>query len=87
MKKPIIGLAGKTAELIPAKPGFLLIDDGHVADAFSRKFKRVKRFDPHSHSFNPLAMTYRKARDFADVVFGDAGKDTLTANGRLFGFC
>jgi hypothetical protein len=28
-------------------------------------------------------MTYRKARDFADVVFGEAGKDTLTVrNGK-----
>jgi hypothetical protein len=28
--KLIIGLADKTAELIPAKPGFLLIDDGRL---------------------------------------------------------
>jgi hypothetical protein len=28
-------------------------------------------------------MTYRRARDFSDVVFGDAGKDTLTVrNGK-----
>jgi hypothetical protein len=76
--KLIIGLADKTAELIPAKSGFLLIDDGPVADAFSQKFKRAKQFDPQSYSFNPLSMTYRKARDFSDVVFGEAGKDTLT---------
>jgi len=60
-----------------------LIDDGPVADAFLQKFKRAKQFDPHSHSFNPLPMTYRKARDFADVVFGEAGRDTLTVrNGK-----
>src|SRR5712675_2336808 len=83
MNKLIIGLADKTAELTPAKPGFLLIDDGPVADAFLQKFRRAKQFDPHLHSFNPLPMTYRKARDFADVVFGEAGKDTLTVrNGK-----
>ena len=57
MNKLIIGLADKTAQLIPAKPGFLLIDDGPVADAFLRKFRRAKQFDPHSHSFNPLPMS------------------------------
>jgi hypothetical protein len=46
--KLILGLADKTAELTPAKPGFLLIDDGPVADAFLQKFKRAKQFDPHS---------------------------------------
>jgi hypothetical protein len=58
--KLIIGLADKTAELLPAKPGFLLIDDGPVADAFLQKFERAKQFAPHSHSFNLLPMTYRK---------------------------
>jgi hypothetical protein len=51
MNKLIIGLADKTAELIPEKPGFLLIDDGPVADAFLQKFKRAKQFDPHADSF------------------------------------
>ncbi|MBA2400937.1 MAG: hypothetical protein H0V72_19990 [Bradyrhizobium sp.] len=81
MNKIIIGLADKTAELTPRRPAFLLIDDGPVADAFLDRFKRAKQFDPLSHSFNPLPMTYRKAREFASL--GDAGKDTLTVrNGK-----
>jgi hypothetical protein len=40
-------LADKTAELTPKKPGFLLIDDGPIADAFLHTFQRTKRFDPH----------------------------------------
>jgi hypothetical protein len=80
--KLIIGLADKTAEL-NTKPGFLLIDDGPIADAFLTRFKRAKQFDPHSHSFNPLPMTYRKAREFASIVYGDEGRDALTArNGK-----
>jgi hypothetical protein len=54
MNKLIIGLADKTAKIAPSKPGFLLIDDGPIANAFLQTFKRVKQFDPHSHSFNPL---------------------------------
>jgi hypothetical protein len=88
MNQLVIGLADKTAELTPRKPGFLLIDDGPIADVFLHTFHRAKQFDPHSNSFNPLPMTYRKARDFAEVVFGEAGKDTLTVRNeseRLFG--
>lgn len=82
MNKLLIGLADKTPEL-DTKPGFLLIDDGPIADVFLERFKLAKEFDPHEHSFNPLPMTYRKAREFASVVFGDEGKDTLTVrNGK-----
>ena len=82
MNKLIIGLADKTADL-NTKPGFLLIDDGPIADAFLARFKRAKEFNPKAHSFNPLPMEYRKARQFASIVFGDEGKDTLTVrNGK-----
>lgn len=82
MNKLIIGLADKTYD-IDTKAGFLLIDDGPIADVFLERFKRAKEFNPSTHSFNPLPMTYRKAREFSDIVFGDAGKDTLTVrNGK-----
>lgn len=56
MNKLIIGLADKTAAL-NTKPGFLLIDDGPIADAFLERFKRAKEFNPKSHSFNPLSLS------------------------------
>jgi hypothetical protein len=74
MNKLHIGLADKTFH---TKPGFLLIDDGPVCDAFLTKFKRAKEFNPHKHSFNPLPMTVRNAREFSSIVFGQAGVDTL----------
>jgi hypothetical protein len=78
----IIGLADKTAAL-HTNPGFLLIDDGPIADTFLRTFKRAKEFNPFAHSFNPLPMTYHKAREFASVVYRDEGHDTLTVrNGK-----
>jgi hypothetical protein len=61
--KLIIGLADKTAELTPKKPGFLLIDDG--------PFEQVQTSPSPSarpHSFNPLPTTYRTARKFADAL-------------------
>jgi hypothetical protein len=83
MNKIIIGLADKT-EALYTKQGFLLIDDGPICDAFLKRFKRAKEFDPHKHSFNPLSgMTYRKARDLVSVFYGSEGKDTLTVrNGK-----
>jgi hypothetical protein len=53
MNKLIISLADKTAALNIKKPGFLLIDDGPIADVFVDRFKRAKVFDPFLHSFNP----------------------------------
>ncbi len=83
MNRIVIGLADKTEALTPEKPGFLLLDDGPIADTFLHTFKRAKEFNPHSHSFNPLPMTYRNAREFASIVYGEEGKDTLTArNGK-----
>jgi hypothetical protein len=83
MNRLIIGLADKT-DALPMKQGFLLIDDGPIADHFLKKQKRSVLFDPMSHSFNPLhGMTYRQARDFTSVVYGAEGKDTLTVrNGK-----
>lgn len=51
MNRFIIGIADKTARL-DTKPGFLLIDDGPVADVFLLK-RGAKEFDPHKQSFNP----------------------------------
>jgi hypothetical protein len=76
MNKLIIGLADKTPEL-RTKPGFLLIDDGPVADVFLSRFKRARLFEPHLHSFDPLKdITPRRAQDFADLVYPD--KDLMT---------
>jgi hypothetical protein len=83
MNKLIIGLADKT-EYLYAKQGFLLIDDGPICDAFLKRYKRPKEFDPRKHSFNSLwNMTVRKARDLTATFYGPEGKDTLTVrNGR-----
>lgn len=76
MNKLVIGLSDKTPEL-RTKPGFLLIDDGPIADVFLSRFKRARLFDPHQHSFDPLKdITPRKAQDFADLVYPD--KDLMT---------
>jgi hypothetical protein len=75
--KLIIGLANKAEAVNPNRPGCLLLDDGPIADVFLHKYKRAREFNPNRHSFNPLPMNDRQARDFADIVFGDAGKDTL----------
>ncbi|QWG24161.1 hypothetical protein KMZ93_04320 [Bradyrhizobium sediminis] len=77
MNHLLIGTADKTQHLLDrAQPGFLLIDDGPIADAFVKKF-RPRVFDPARHSFNPLAhKTYRQARDFASILY-DA-KDLMT---------
>jgi hypothetical protein len=83
MNKTIIGLSDKTPHLDPGKPGFLLIDDGPIADIFLKRFKRAKEFRPREHSFNPLPMDYRRALEFASIVYGDQGQTTLTArNGK-----
>jgi hypothetical protein len=81
MNKFSIGLNDKSEALRPSKPGFLLIDDGPICNEFLKHYKLAKEFDPKKHSFNPLAlsvMDYRKARDFASVVYGTEGKDTPT---------
>jgi hypothetical protein len=43
MNKIIIGLADKQ---IDTKPGFLLIDDGLVADTFLKRFERARSSAP-----------------------------------------
>ena len=70
MNKLLIGLADKTEQLLDTKPGFLLIDDGPIADAFLHRFPEAKLFDPTKHSFNPLkGMTRKFARDFVDALY------------------
>jgi hypothetical protein len=68
------------------RPGFLLIDDGPIADAFTEHFPHAKHFDVSQHSFNPLrGMDYKRARDFAQILYtaSPEGKDTLTVrNGK-----
>lgn len=81
-----VGLADKTEQFLQAKPGFLLLDDGPIADAFLDQFPRAKEFNPTVHSFNPLrGMDYRAARDLVGALYSASpeGKDTLTVrNGK-----
>lgn len=67
---------------------FLLIDDGELIDAVELPKRRaVTIFDPLVHAFNPLkGMTYRRARDFInvlDAVFPE-GDSTLTRKNSNF---
>lgn len=67
---------------------FLLIDDGDLIDAIDLPARRaVTNFDPANHSFDPLkGMTYRRARDFInvlDAVFPE-GESTLTRKNANF---
>lgn len=83
----LIGHADKTDRLLQlAKPPFLLIDDGPIADAFLDHFPKAKPFDISQHSFNPLrGMDYKRARDFAALIYAlsPQGADTLTVrNGK-----
>jgi hypothetical protein len=84
--KLLIGNADKTAQLLQVPPGFLLIDDGQIADAFLAHFARAKLFDVAEHSFNPLkGIDYKRARDFAAAVYtaSPQGENTLTVrNGK-----
>jgi hypothetical protein len=86
MNRLLIGTADKTEQLLDTPSGFLLIDDGPVADAFLAKFPQAKLFDPAVHHFNPLkAIDYKRARDFAATVYSASpeGGETLTVrNGR-----
>jgi hypothetical protein len=78
MNALIVG-SDKTPILRYLPDRFLLIDDGPIIDQLR---VRARQFDVTKHTFNPLKdMTYRKARDFADVldaVFPE-GESTLTA--------
>lgn len=85
MNHLLIGTDDKTARLLDiSSRGFLLIDDGPIADAFVEKFN-ARTFDPTLHSFNPLrGMDYKRARDFATALYAATeGRDTLTVrNGK-----
>ncbi len=78
MNSLLIGSSDKTEQLLKrAKQPFLLVDDGPIADAFLRKYKFAREFDPHKHSFNPLkGIDVPRARAFAEAVYGD--KDLMT---------
>jgi hypothetical protein len=86
MNKLAIGLEGKSLHFLPAKQGFLLIDDGPLIDIFLERYPRAKLFDPTVHSFNPLkGIDYRRARDLAAAVYtaSPQGENTLTVrNGK-----
>jgi hypothetical protein len=64
-------------------PGFLLIDDGPIADAFAETVADATIFNPRRHSFS-IARDYKSARDFADILYSHGyGEQTLTVrNGR-----
>jgi hypothetical protein len=87
MNHLLLGTDDFTARLLDiTRPGFLLIDDGPIADAFTGHFPHAKQFDIAQHSFNPLrGMDYKRARDFAQILYtaSPEGKDTLTVrNGK-----
>src|SRR4051812_11290987 len=87
MNHLLLGTGDKTPRLLKiTKPGFLLIDDGPIADAFLASFKKVRVFDTSLHSFNPLkSLDYKRARDFVDTLYSASpqGENTLTVrNGR-----
>jgi hypothetical protein len=87
MNHLLVGTADKTEHLLQlTRYGFLLIDDGPIADAFLARFPRAKLFDPTIHSFNPLrGMDYKRARDFAGALYtaSPEGENTLTVrNGK-----
>lgn len=82
----LLGTADKTQRLLSlARRGFLLIDDGPIADAFLANLK-AREFDPNTHTFNPLrAIDYPRARLIAETIYGayPQGQDTLTVrNGK-----
>lgn len=85
MNKLLIGNADKTEKLLQtSQSGFLLIDDGEIAEEFMLAYPRARVFDPYQHNFNPLkGMTYRHACDFIEAVLGafPAGQATLTKEG------
>jgi hypothetical protein len=87
MNHVILGTADKTEPLLHVtRYGFLLVDDGPIADAFLSHFPRARVFDPAVHSFNPLKdIGYKAARDFAALVYtaSPQGENTLTVrNGK-----
>lgn len=82
-----IGMGDTTDFLLEhAKPPFLLIDDGPVADDFAAQFPKAQQFDLTTDSFNPLkGMNYKRARDFVSTLYSASpeGENTLTVrNGK-----
>jgi hypothetical protein len=84
MNSLLLGTADKTDALLDlAEPGFLLIDDGPIADAFAEQFPDAEIFNPRRHSF-ATARDYKSVRAFADILYSHGyGEQTLTVrNGR-----
>lgn len=69
---------------IKAKQGFLLVDDGPVAQDFLKRKSGVTVFDPLIHSFNPIAgIDEAAACDFVEMIYPSQGSETLTVrNGK-----
>ena len=61
---------------------FLLIDDGPLIDRLTfPKRRKITRFDPANHAFNPLAkIDHKRARDFLTILNAvfPQGENTLT---------
>lgn len=72
----LLGTADKTERLLQnAHRPFLWIDDNPP------RIPRATYFDPHRHSFNPLAhIDHKGARDIATMLYSltSGGQDTLT---------
>src|SRR6185437_15911508 len=70
----------------PDSGGFLLIADNDTAAQMHAALPTAVDFDPQKHHFNPLhEMDYKRARDFAALVYGISpqGDNTLTVrNGK-----
>jgi hypothetical protein len=85
----VLLVGARKTPLLPYIPNdsFLLIDDGPLADEVLKSSRTVRLFDVSTDSFNPLAdMTYRKAREFVnvlDAVFPE-GENTLTTKRARF---
>lgn len=84
MNKLLIGYADKTEQLLNLPRGdFLLIADD--IEAFAEHFPDSKIFNPRRTSFNPLPMSYKQAREFAETLYAVSpeAENTLTVrNGR-----
>lgn len=70
-----VGLADKHFD---TDPGFLLLDDGPIANAMLDRFPEAIVFNPRRDTLNPLPMKYRRAREFALALYGEEGKTTLS---------
>lgn len=67
---------GLTEKHFDSDEPFLLLDDEPDCTG-------AELFNPRNHFLNPLPMTYKEAREFAETVYGSEGENTLTVrNGK-----